>query len=155
MWQAYQRPLTFLTLLLWFLKEKALILLVSPQRLKCHPLSTYRHHLVPWLVLAKVTLCLLLNYSALRKYPAPLNFATFCHISGFKHKGIKLYFLWRINNKWDTIMKWNNIYWIFQTFLTNQKLKNWAGKIIQPLYFQCSKLSPEVQWGSLNDPMLT
>ena len=41
-------------------------------------------------------------------------------------------FLWRINNKWDTIMKWNDIYWIFQTFLTNQKLKNWACKIIQP-----------------------
>uniref|UniRef100_A0AAZ3RMU6 Solute carrier family 12 member 9 n=1 Tax=Oncorhynchus tshawytscha TaxID=74940 RepID=A0AAZ3RMU6_ONCTS len=31
-------------------------------------------------------------YSALRKYSAPLNFATFCHISGFKHKDIKLYF---------------------------------------------------------------
>src|SRR2546425_574714 len=30
-------------------------------------------------------------YSALRKYSAPLNFATFCHISGFKHKDIKLY----------------------------------------------------------------
>ena len=27
-------------------------------------------------------------------------------------------------------MKWNDIYWIFQTFLTNQKLKNWACKII-------------------------
>ncbi|CDQ67965.1 unnamed protein product [Oncorhynchus mykiss] len=33
-----------------------------------------------------------LRYSALRKYSAPLNFATFCHISGFKHKDIKLYF---------------------------------------------------------------
>jgi imidazoleglycerol phosphate dehydratase HisB len=33
-----------------------------------------------------------LTYSALRKYSAPLNFATFCHISGFKHKDIKLYF---------------------------------------------------------------
>ena len=33
-----------------------------------------------------------LPYSALRKYLAPLNFATFCHISGFKHKDIKLYF---------------------------------------------------------------
>uniref|UniRef100_A0A8C7TPM1 Ig-like domain-containing protein n=1 Tax=Oncorhynchus mykiss TaxID=8022 RepID=A0A8C7TPM1_ONCMY len=33
---------------------------------------------------------------------------------------------------WDTIMKWNDSYWIFQTFLTNQKLKNWACKIIQP-----------------------
>uniref|UniRef100_A0A8C7VGW1 small monomeric GTPase n=1 Tax=Oncorhynchus mykiss TaxID=8022 RepID=A0A8C7VGW1_ONCMY len=32
-------------------------------------------------------------YSALRKYSAPLNFATFCHISGFKHKDIKLYCL--------------------------------------------------------------
>uniref|UniRef100_A0A8C7FSU8 X globin n=1 Tax=Oncorhynchus kisutch TaxID=8019 RepID=A0A8C7FSU8_ONCKI len=31
-------------------------------------------------------------YSALRKYSAPLNFATFCHISGFKHKDIKLCF---------------------------------------------------------------
>ncbi|CDQ68993.1 unnamed protein product [Oncorhynchus mykiss] len=30
------------------------------------------------------------RYSALRKYSAPLNFATFCHISGFKHKDIKL-----------------------------------------------------------------
>ncbi|CDR00204.1 unnamed protein product, partial [Oncorhynchus mykiss] len=30
------------------------------------------------------------TYSALRKYSAPLNFATFCHISGFKHKDIKL-----------------------------------------------------------------
>uniref|UniRef100_A0A673ZCV4 Cilia and flagella associated protein 410 n=1 Tax=Salmo trutta TaxID=8032 RepID=A0A673ZCV4_SALTR len=29
-------------------------------------------------------------YSALRKYSAPLNFSTFCHISGFKHKDIKL-----------------------------------------------------------------
>jgi hypothetical protein len=33
-----------------------------------------------------------IDYSALRKYSAPLNFATFCHISGFKHKDIKLYF---------------------------------------------------------------
>ena len=32
------------------------------------------------------------DYSALRKYSATLNFATFCHISGFKHKDIKLYF---------------------------------------------------------------
>ena len=32
------------------------------------------------------------SYSALRKYLAPLNFATFCHISGFKHKDIKLFF---------------------------------------------------------------
>ncbi|CDQ79013.1 unnamed protein product [Oncorhynchus mykiss] len=31
-------------------------------------------------------------YSALRKYSAPLNFATFCHISGFKHKDIKTVF---------------------------------------------------------------
>ena len=31
-------------------------------------------------------------YSALRKYSAPLNFATFCHISGFKHKDIKQFF---------------------------------------------------------------
>ncbi|CDQ93683.1 unnamed protein product [Oncorhynchus mykiss] len=59
------------------------------------------------------------TYSALRKYSAPLNFATFCHISGFKHKDIKLYFFW------------NDIHWIFQTFLTNQKLENWACKIIQ------------------------
>ncbi|CDQ94234.1 unnamed protein product, partial [Oncorhynchus mykiss] len=36
--------------------------------------------------------CILQAYSALRKYSAPLNFATFCHISGFKHKDIKLYF---------------------------------------------------------------
>ncbi|CDQ85421.1 unnamed protein product [Oncorhynchus mykiss] len=28
----------------------------------------------------------------LESYSAPLNFATFCHISGFKHKDIKLYF---------------------------------------------------------------
>jgi hypothetical protein len=27
-------------------------------------------------------------------------------------------------------MKWNDIYWIFQTFLTNHKLKNWVCKII-------------------------
>ncbi|CDQ84173.1 unnamed protein product [Oncorhynchus mykiss] len=27
-------------------------------------------------------------------------------------------------------MKWNDIYWIFQTFLTNQKLKNWACKFL-------------------------
>ena len=27
-------------------------------------------------------------------------------------------------------MKWNDIYWIFQTFLTNQKLKNWASVVI-------------------------
>ena len=33
------------------------------------------------------------TYSALRKYSAPLNFATFCHISGFKHEDIKLYFV--------------------------------------------------------------
>ncbi|CDQ64273.1 unnamed protein product [Oncorhynchus mykiss] len=75
----------------------------------------------------------LCRYSALRKYSAPLNFATFCHISGYKHEDIKLYFFW------------NDIYWIFQTFLTNQKLKNWACKMIQPLYFQGRKLSPEVQ----------
>ena len=31
-------------------------------------------------------------YSALRKYSAPLKFATFWHISGFKHKDIKMYF---------------------------------------------------------------
>jgi hypothetical protein len=31
-------------------------------------------------------------YSALRKYSAPLNFSTFCHILGFKHKDIKLYY---------------------------------------------------------------
>jgi hypothetical protein len=31
-------------------------------------------------------------YSALWKYSTSLNFATFCHISGFKHKDIKLYF---------------------------------------------------------------
>ncbi|CDQ75668.1 unnamed protein product [Oncorhynchus mykiss] len=49
------------------------------------------------------------NYSALRKYSAPLNFATFCHISGFKHKDIKLYFFW------------NDIYWIFQTFFNKSK----------------------------------
>ena len=34
-------------------------------------------------------------YSALRKYSPPLNFATFCHISGFKHKDTKLYFFVR------------------------------------------------------------
>ena len=28
-------------------------------------------------------------YSALRKNLAPLNFSTFCHISGLKHKDIK------------------------------------------------------------------
>ena len=33
-----------------------------------------------------------MKYSALRKYSAPLNFATFGHISGFKQKDIKLYF---------------------------------------------------------------
>ena len=38
------------------------------------------------------TCFILYIYSALRKYSAPLNFATFCHISGFKHKDIKLYF---------------------------------------------------------------
>ena len=32
------------------------------------------------------------RYSALRKYSAPLNFATFCHISGFKHKRYKTVF---------------------------------------------------------------
>uniref|UniRef100_A0A8C7G7T0 phosphatidylinositol-3,4,5-trisphosphate 5-phosphatase n=1 Tax=Oncorhynchus kisutch TaxID=8019 RepID=A0A8C7G7T0_ONCKI len=47
-------------------------------------------------------------------------------------------------------MKWNDIYWIFQTFLTNQKLKNWACKIIQPLYFQCSSFCELVRsWSSL------
>ncbi|MGH0114583.1 UNVERIFIED_CONTAM: hypothetical protein FKN15_022056 [Acipenser sinensis] len=40
---------------------------------------------------------LIIIYSALRKYSAPLNFATFCHISGFKHKDMKL-FLWRTTN---------------------------------------------------------
>ncbi|CDQ94157.1 unnamed protein product, partial [Oncorhynchus mykiss] len=34
----------------------------------------------------RIYLCILCHiYSALRKYSAPLNFATFCHISGFKH----------------------------------------------------------------------
>jgi hypothetical protein len=32
------------------------------------------------------------NYSALRKYSAPLNFATFCHISGFKHRYKTVFF---------------------------------------------------------------
>uniref|UniRef100_A0A8K9V481 Tc1-like transposase DDE domain-containing protein n=1 Tax=Oncorhynchus mykiss TaxID=8022 RepID=A0A8K9V481_ONCMY len=41
---------------------------------------------------ARVSRNLKSYYSALRKYSAPLNFATFCHISGFKHKDIKLYF---------------------------------------------------------------
>uniref|UniRef100_A0A8C7U6U1 Olfactory receptor C family, v1 n=1 Tax=Oncorhynchus mykiss TaxID=8022 RepID=A0A8C7U6U1_ONCMY len=43
--------------------------------------------------------------------------------------------LLKINSKWDTIMKWNDIYWIFQTFLTNQKLKNWAVLHIERLKF--------------------
>ena len=68
-------------------------------------------------------------YNALRKYSAPLNFSTFCHISGFKQR-YKKDFFGEKNNKWDTIMKWNEMYWIFQTFLTNQKLKNWACKSI-------------------------
>ena len=42
----------------------------------CQSLSIFEHNI----------------YSALRKYSAPLNFVTFCHISGFKHKDIKLYF---------------------------------------------------------------
>jgi hypothetical protein len=32
------------------------------------------------------------TYSALRKYSAPLNFATVCHVSDLKHKDMKLYF---------------------------------------------------------------
>ncbi|CDQ71494.1 unnamed protein product [Oncorhynchus mykiss] len=43
-------------------------------------------------ILCSPVLQLHTGYSALRKYSAPLNFATFCHISGFKHKDIKLYF---------------------------------------------------------------
>ena len=70
------------------------------------------------------------NVQCLRKYSAPLNFATFCHISGFKHKDVKLYFFVKNQQQVGTIMKWNDIYWIFQTFLTNQKLKNWPCKII-------------------------
>ena len=68
-------------------------------------------------------------YSALRKYSAPLNFATFCHISGYKHKDIPLYFF--VKNQ-QQVGHNHEVYWIFQTFLTNQKLKNWACKIIQP-----------------------
>uniref|UniRef100_A0A8C7LU61 Tc1-like transposase DDE domain-containing protein n=1 Tax=Oncorhynchus mykiss TaxID=8022 RepID=A0A8C7LU61_ONCMY len=41
------------------------------------------------IIIIHSTVCM---YSALRKYSSPLNFATFCHISGFKHKDIKLYF---------------------------------------------------------------
>ena len=32
-------------------------------------------------------------YSALRKYSAPLNFATFCHISGFKQRYKTVFFV--------------------------------------------------------------
>ena len=42
-------------------------------------------------VLKDVIGCFVFVYSALRKYSAPLNFATFCHISGFKHKDIKIH----------------------------------------------------------------
>ena len=69
--------------------------------------------------------------------------------SGFKHENIKLSFF--VKNQQQV----GHNHEVVVVVLTNQKLKNWACKIIQPLYFQCSKLSPEVQWGSLNDPMLT
>jgi hypothetical protein len=45
-------------------------------------------------------------------------------------------------------MKWNDIYWIFQTFLTNQKLKNWGCKIIQFKELQkkaCPRM-PDPNW---------
>ena len=35
---------------------------------------------------------IVLIYSALRKYSAPLNFATFCHISGFKQRYKTVFF---------------------------------------------------------------
>uniref|UniRef100_A0A8C7QWI1 N-acetylneuraminic acid synthase a n=1 Tax=Oncorhynchus mykiss TaxID=8022 RepID=A0A8C7QWI1_ONCMY len=58
------------------------------------------------------------------------NSFPYLELTAKKGQGFNLTLLYTvINNKWDTIMKWNDIYWIFQTFLTNQKLKNWACKI--------------------------
>jgi hypothetical protein len=72
------------------------------------------------------------SYSALRKYSAPLNFATFCHISGFKHKDIKLYFFVKNQQQVGHNHEVERYLLDISMFLTNQKLKNWACKIIQP-----------------------
>ena len=77
-------------------------------------------------------------YSPLRKYSAPLNFATFCHISGFKHIVKNQQQVGHNHEVERHLLDISN-------FFNKSKLKNWACKIIQPLNFQCSKLSPEVQ----------
>ena len=55
-------------------------------------LSLCKNSLFPFWFISLCAFCSQCIYSALRKYSATLNFVTFCHISGFKHKDIKLYF---------------------------------------------------------------
>ena len=71
-------------------------------------------------------------YSALRKYSAPLNFATFCHISGFKHKDIKPYFFVKNQQQVGHNHEVERHLLDISNFLNKSKLKNWACKIIQP-----------------------
>jgi hypothetical protein len=66
-----------------------------------------------------------------------LNFATFCHISGFKHKDIKLFFVknQQVGHNHEVEKHLLDI----SNFFNKSKTEKLA------LYFQCSKLSPEVQ----------
>ncbi|CDQ81052.1 unnamed protein product [Oncorhynchus mykiss] len=77
-------------------------------------------------------------YSALRKYSAPLNFATFCHISGFKHKDIKLFFfcvcvcvcVWYSKCKQDDCLDYDlrvRLYFHLLNVPTNRKLLSKTG----------------------------
>lgn len=52
-------------------------------------------------------------YTVALKIIWPLDFLTFDHISGLKHKKISNEILWRINTKWDAAVNWNEIHAIF------------------------------------------
>lgn len=79
---------------------------------------------------------LIFTYSALQKYQ---TFQTFASFQATNMKMVNYNYLQRMNSERHTIMKRNNIYWKFQTFLRN---KNWrVGHAKTIGLFQCSKLS--------------
>lgn len=68
----------------------------------------------------------------MRKYSAPLNLLTLCHISGFKHKEIKVdFFVKNQHQVWhNNEVEWNSDN-IFKLFLRKNKLKSGACNIIR------------------------
>ena len=72
-------------------------------------------------------------------FPEPdrlYKFIFWAYMDGFnREKDPIVMFMEHIGVPTKNIMKWNDIYWIFQTFLTNQKLKklgvqNYCGKCV-------------------------